>query len=493
MLKRSRLALSATPEQNVQVLKKLLNESGDVEVPPTMNSLSKQLSASTIAAVKVFYLNDEISRPSPNTNDVITVTESGLKRKISIKHLLFSVKEVHGMFLKEHPEAKVGISKFFELKPEHVRSYTKMPHNVCVCLIHENLRCALKALQKAHQIFSQIKSDNEMHLNFTCPDPTVECFTSQCELCNGSKIFRLLEIEIENLFQTVAWMKWVKVDQKRKDDKTNNCNIEKVKKIGTIRELLDEIYDQAPDFLDHQFIKMSQATKSREMIERAMQDISDSAVIIVDFAEKFKCIQQNAPQSAHYGQTPVSIFTVAIYHRGFHPKAIASDCEKHCKEVVLSYIDEILEKLPSSVKRVDIWSDNATSQFKNQYIMNSIETFEKRFKMKLVWNFYAPMHGKSVVDGIGGSLKRYVRDRIIAQDLQVNSAEDFVSVAKALSTDVILMNSRQIEERNSALKVSTIIKNSKQIPDIKKNHCFESSLKNSKKASNKIVSHKISQ
>lgn len=131
---------------------------------------------------------------------------------------------------------------------------------------------------------------------------------------------------------------------------------------NSVHELLEEICDQVPDFLYHQHVKMHQAKASRLMIDKAS-------------AEKFKCIQQNAPQSAHYGQTPVSIFTIAVYHRGFQPKAIASDCEKHSKEVVLAYVDSVLAKLPSTVSRVDVWTDNATSQFKNQFVMNSIKTF----------------------------------------------------------------------------------------------------------------------
>lgn len=153
------------------------------------------------------------------------------------------------------------------------------------------------------------------------------------------------------------------------------------------------------------------------MIDKANAVTSESAVVIFNFAEKFKYIQQNAPQSAHYGQTPVSIFTIAVYRRGFQPKAIASDCEKHSKEVVLAYVDSVLAKLPSTVSRVDVWTDNTTSQFKNQFVMNTIKTFETRYQFKLFWNFYAPMHGKSVFDGIGGTLKRYVKERIIAKIL----------------------------------------------------------------------------
>lgn len=142
---------------------------------------------------------------------------------------------------------------------------------------------------------------------------------------------------------------------------------------------------------------------------------------------------------------------------------------------------------------MDVWTDNATSQFKNQFVMNSIDTFQKRYQIKVVWNFYAPMHGKSVVDGIGGSLKRFVRERIIAQDLQVNSAEDFVAVTENLATEVLLMNPRDIEARNAALKLINIIRNSQKIADIKKNHSFEvKDDQNRRNVAQKIVCHKIS-
>lgn len=427
-------------------------------------------------------------------DSVFFVNENGQIKRIGIKHLLFSIKEIYGMFRKENEDVRIGLSTLFNLKPAHVRSFAKMPHNICVCQIYENLRCGLKQLQKSSKLFTEIKTDNEMHLNFTCNEPTIECFEDKCQFCFGVFKFHFLEHEIEDPNQIISWFKWVKTDQEKKVDKNTNvyCNIEKVKKTGTISELLQEIYNQVPEFLDHEFIKINQAKSSHKLIGQSLIENSDSAVVIVDFAENFKCVQQNAPQSAHYGQTPISIFTIAVYHRGFHPKAIVSDKEKHSKEVVLAYMDKIFEGLPSTVSRVDVWSDNATSQFKNQFIINSIKTFEKRFKIKIVWNFFAAMHGKSVVDGIGGSLKRFVRDRIIAQDLQVNSAEDFVSFSQNIATETILMSSVEIEARNSVINLENIIKNSKKISDIKKNHCFElEEVQSGKKIMKKVALYKI--
>jgi hypothetical protein len=119
-----------------------------------------------------------------------------------------------------------------------------------------------------------------------------------------------------------------------------------------------------------------------------------------------------------------------------------------------------------------MWSDNATSQFKNQFIMNGLKSLESRHNKKIRWNFYAPMHGKSIIDGIGGSVKRFVKGRILAQDLLVNSAEDFVRVASAMNTKVILMTADDIESRNIEIDLNSIIKESKKIAGISKNQSF---------------------
>lgn len=124
--------------------------------------------------------------------------------------------------------------------------------------------------------------------------------------------------------------------------------------------------------------------------------------------------------------------------------------------------------------------------------MEGMKSFQLRHEIKIKWNFFAPMHGKSVVDGIGGSVKRFVRDRILAQNLLVKSAQDFVAVASTMDIEVILMKNTDIESRNIVIDLPKIIKSSKKINDIKKLHCFqlkELTVKN--KLMQKIVGSKI--
>jgi hypothetical protein len=122
--------------------------------------------------------------------------------------------------------------------------------------------------------------------------------------------------------------------------------------------------------------------------------------------------------------------------------------------------------------------------------MESLKTFEQRHEIKINWSFYAPMHGKSVVDGIGGTAKRFVRDRIKAQNLLLKSAQDFATVCKDLDIDVIPLSIKDVSKLNADISLAKIIASSKPIHEIKKKHSFE--VIEGPKRSKKIIGFKIS-
>lgn len=79
------------------------------------------------------------------------------------------------------------------------------------------------------------------------------------------------------------------------------------------------------------------------------------------------------------------------------------------------------------------------------------------------------MHGKSVVNGIGVTVKRFVRTKILAQCLNVTSSADFVAIAiNGFGIRILVLDS----VRNKAIKLDIIIKNSKKIKIIKIMHHF---------------------
>ena len=47
-----------------------------------------------------------------------------------------------------HLNIKVGLSKFCHLRPPNIKLFDSIPHNICVCIYHENMRLLLEVLSK---------------------------------------------------------------------------------------------------------------------------------------------------------------------------------------------------------------------------------------------------------------------------------------------------------------------------------------------------------
>ena len=60
----------------------------------------------------------------------ITVRSSNGKGKVQKRHLYMSIKETFGFFPTEHPNVKIGLTKFGYLHPEHVKFSSKTSANL---------------------------------------------------------------------------------------------------------------------------------------------------------------------------------------------------------------------------------------------------------------------------------------------------------------------------------------------------------------------------
>ena len=75
------------------------------------------------------------------------VTSDGKKQKQTeqARFMLMSLKEAHAKFVEEHPNNKIGLSKFCKMRPPNVKLFDHIPHHVCVCPYHENVHLLLIA------------------------------------------------------------------------------------------------------------------------------------------------------------------------------------------------------------------------------------------------------------------------------------------------------------------------------------------------------------
>ena len=80
----------------------------------------------------------------------------------------------------------------------------------------------------------------------------------------------------------------------------------------------------------------------------------------------------------------------------------------------MTFIDQLISDLLSKeVKKLYIWSDGPSSQFKNKFVANTLLWLSEKHSVNIEWHFFATSHSKGCVDGVGGSIKRHVTQKVI--------------------------------------------------------------------------------
>ncbi|XP_048581390.1 uncharacterized protein LOC125561309 [Nematostella vectensis] len=292
--------------------------------------------------------------------------------------------------------------------------------------------------------------------------------------------------ELEYDDTTVTWYEWerttVSVAKEGKDGSTTTMkNMQKVCKEGTVSDVLASLDRKLPFFLQHVFIKRTQS----EYFEGKLDDVGpDEAVIQVDFAENYSCKFQDEIQSAHWAQTNVTLFTVAIWtkpkdaERVCESHVIVSDELKHDKNAVAVFmwqvISDFVKQRHPEVTKVYIFSDGPSSQFKNRFIVSFLHKLEEVVHVQ--WNFFATSHGKGAVDGIGGTIKRLVWNAVKSnRDNIVCDAQSFFQVASSQSkkVNVSFIPEKEFNERLDLLCIKKYFTESQVIPGISSFHCIE--------------------
>ena len=105
-----------------------------------------------------------------------------------------------------------------------------------------------------------------------------------------------------------------------------------------------------------------------------------------------------------------------------------------------------------------------------------LHTFQKNLGARILWHYFATSHGKSAVDGVGGTVKRTVWNAVSTRKVQsITSAECFAVVAQQFcqSTDITLITRKAIEKVSKKLNLEEVFGDAKPVPGISKFHCME--------------------
>ena len=96
------------------------------------------------------------------------------------------------------------------------------------------------------------------------------------------------------------------------------------------------------------------------------------------------------------------------------------------------------------------------------------------YDLKITWNFFATSHGKGVVDGIGGTVKRAVWRHVKAERAHMTNASEYSTLGKWLCPNIHIkfVSKEEIAELTSYL--DTKWSNTKPVPGTHHVHCVKS-------------------
>ena len=183
-VKRVRSSMPYSPRKRLAVATAVAKEVGlTVLGPSTVPVVKRGLPENIAKEVQHFYLQHDITWQAPGRKDRVIIRErkEGKKVKtiIQARYMLMSLAEAHSIYCKESTNT-IGLSKFCDLRPKQVKLFDTLPHNVCICPYHENVRLLLKALQ-GETGFPE--TTTEFVNALVCDASNKDCMTLQCPEC----------------------------------------------------------------------------------------------------------------------------------------------------------------------------------------------------------------------------------------------------------------------------------------------------------------------
>lgn len=371
----------------------------------TTRNKGKVLPQAVKTQVDDYFHSDEVSWQAPGRKDRIIVRnhEAGklVKTYVQKRFLIMSLSEAYTLFIARHGRV-LSFSSFCSIRPAHIDTFGNLPHTVCVCRIHENIRLLLVGLHAVEDLIPI--GFRDFISEVVCNQNSKECMFGDCLECNEVLILGLKPTALEAEVQYKQWSK----------DADGRYVTTLVK--TTANEAFNQLTKDLREFLVHTFTKREQHSHFEALKEKVD---TENIVVEVDFSENFTIKDQNEIQSAHWTHKQATLFTSHAWVGADNnePMIHWSDNLEHGKLAVYEFMKNIFAHLKNkypAVQNIDVFSDGPSSQFKQRFLFSNLHIWEKEFNIKLTWHFFATSHGKGVVDGIGGTAKRVVWTRIRA-------------------------------------------------------------------------------
>lgn len=408
------IALKVGEKMNIKPERNLLGLKGQVR---KTNFKSRPLNKSIVEDLEKFYNRDDISRSTAGKRE----TRTKNKRKVQIRYLVDTLQNLYKIYKNEG--GKHSFTTFFRYKPYYVLSPSATTRNTCMCIKHSNIEFMFNALKLKGVLLH--KSITELLNEIACDTKSFDCMYNKCYQCKIAKI----QYNEDKLHDEIAWFKWgrvihtyVKSGQEVTTKKTTKQQIK-----GTVLDLIAEFKKELPAFKTHCFNWIEQQRQYRACVTNMKEE---EIGILCDFSENYECKYGEEIQSMHFGasKNAISLHCGVIFgNKRSQSFVTVSDDNCHEPHAIWAHLMPVLklakDKFPNA-QIIHFFSDGPSTQYrqkKNFYLLN---LFTQKLKLTYsTWSFSEAGHGKSMADGIGGSVKRQLDKRISYGHDIINATE----------------------------------------------------------------------
>lgn len=402
-----------TSRRQAKKAKELVKQNGILSSPNPRGG--RKLSSETENLVAKFYLREDNTRIMPGKKDFVSIKlDNGTRIHLQKQLLMCNINELYQQFKLEYPGIKVGLTKFYTLRPKQcIFAGDSGTHVVCVCIYHQNVKLMLDggdipSLTSVTAI--PLTTYKDCLKKMMCPNPSPTCHlmtqkspsNKRCSNCLGLTEFRehLKTVFDENQVTSVQFPTWIGTDR-----------------FTITTQVLppDEFVDNLCTALDilkpHSYIADEQAKYFKSLKENIVEG---TVIVQCDFAENYSFLVQDAAQSYHWNNDQATLLTSVYYYRsGGDIKhgsiVIISDDLKHDTATFYAFQKILLQHLQENsiiTKKIVFITDGAPQHFKNRFNFINRFYFKHDFGTEAEFHFHATAHGKGPCDGLGGNLKR---------------------------------------------------------------------------------------
>ena len=263
---------------------------------------------------------------------------------------------------------------------------------------------AIRKMKHGHPI-----NPHDIVERYTCDKNSVPCITNECINCTSQKVFDSWDMISDDS----------EASESNGDDSDNNDfvtfsmwtreagKIKKVLKSVSSNQLFQDWNQTVAGLKEHIHRKRVQV----ESYNRHKAELKKGeALVHVDYSESYNktrsrvLILDNLLSAYSLSAYTISLFTACVYHNDDNGSAV-SESNDHSRAAALTCVEIVLKEIEKNVEltKIFVWSDGSASQFRSRFAFKLLAHY--RPELEISWHYNEADHGRSPMDGIGGTLK----------------------------------------------------------------------------------------